>query len=247
MISYWDNYKYKNPTKAAEIEFLGLDFSNLPDKEVKEKIFALETTAHDTECSISELKHIVLQQWEGKAEEGDYLYLMEYYDKKTFGEAEKYNIERTNTIWMIVEDWMMEKAQEIERKYSHMPPRSKNDPMTLFMQFSLEDDNEFSILRKAHIYLKKYPMTTKNKEYVKLVEKLFDRDIDAYLQPLAANEENKEDASLFNAAIGMQAFMTGEEIKKKYKDMIEECNRHDVSFYAEIDLAIERAKAKYSI
>lgn len=247
MISYWDIYKQENPTKAAEIESLGLNFSDLPDNEVKEKVFALETTAYDTKCSISELKQKVFKQWEGKVEEGHYLYLMEYYDKKTFGEAEKYNIERTNTIWMIVEGWMLEKAQEIERKYSHIPPRSKKDPMTLFMQFSLEDENEFSILRKTHIYLKNYPMITENREYVKLIEEIFDKYLDSYLQPLARNEKNKGNAQLFNATIGVQAFMAGEEIKKEYKNLIEECNGHDVSFYAELDNAIERAKAKYSI
>ena len=36
--SYWNNYKIQNPAKAAEIESLGLNFSFLPDKEVKEKI-----------------------------------------------------------------------------------------------------------------------------------------------------------------------------------------------------------------
>ena len=247
MRTYWDIYKKENPTKASEIESLGLDFSNLPDKEVKEKVFALETTAHDTECSISELKRIVFEQWEGKVEEGHYLYLMEYYDKKTFSEAKQYNIERTNTIWMIVEGWMLEKAQEIERKYSHIPPRSKKDPMTLLMQFSLEDENEFSILRKTHIYLKNYPMITENKEYVKLIEEIFDKYINAHLQPLARNEKDNVNVGLYNAAIGVQAFMAGEEIKKEYKSLIGECNGHDVSFYAELDLAIERAKTKYSI
>ena len=247
MISYWEIYKQNNPANAYEIQSLGLDFSNMPDKEAKEKVFALETTAHDTKCSISELKRIVFEQWEGKVEEGHYLYLMEYYDKKTFGEAEKYNIERTNTIWMIVEGWMLEKAQEIERKYSHIPPRSKKDPMTLFMQFSLEDENEFSILRKTHIYLKNYPMITENKNYVKLIEEIFDKYLDSYLQPLASNEKNKENVQLFNATIGVQAFMAGEEIIKECKSLIEECNGHDVSFYAELDIAIDRAKAKYSI
>ena len=90
--SYWNNYKIQNPAKAAEIESLGLNFSFLPDKEVKEKIFALETTARDSNCSISELKDKVFAPLKGKIEEGDYLYLMEFYDKKTFSEAEKYNI-----------------------------------------------------------------------------------------------------------------------------------------------------------
>lgn len=55
MLSYWENYKFENPTKAAEIQSLGLDFSKLPNKEVKEKIFALETTAKDSFCKILQL------------------------------------------------------------------------------------------------------------------------------------------------------------------------------------------------
>ena len=248
MISYWENYQQNNPAKAAEIESLGLDFSNLPDKEVKEKVFALETTARDTGCSISELKRKVFEQWEGKVEEGDYLYLMEYYDKKTFDEAKTYNIERTNTIWMIVESWMLDKAHDIERKYSYMPPRSKKDPATLLMQFHLENDDEFSVFRKTHIYLKNYPMTTENKEYVKLIEDIFDSVFKAYLKPLADNEKEKGNVPLFNAAISMQVFMTCKKIKDEYEDkLINECNGHDVSFYAELDIAAERAIAKYSI
>jgi len=154
LFSYWNNYKIQNPAKAAEIESLGLNFSFLPDKEVKEKIFALETTARDSNCSISELKDKVFAPLKGKIEEGDYLYLMEFYDKKTFSEAEKYNIERANTIWMIVEGWILEKVEEIERKYSYLPPRSKKDPQTLLIQFRLEGSNEFGIHRKMHIYLK---------------------------------------------------------------------------------------------
>ena len=55
MLSYWENYKFENPTKAVEIQSLGLDFSKLPNKEAKEKIFALETTAKDSFCKILQL------------------------------------------------------------------------------------------------------------------------------------------------------------------------------------------------
>lgn len=248
MKTYWDIYKQENPTKASEIESLGLDFSYLPDKEVKEKVFALETTAKDSECSISELKQLLFQQYDGKIEEGGWLYFMEYYDKKTYDEAKTYNIERTNTIWMIVESWLLEKVTEVERKYSSLPPRSKKDPTTLLMQFNLEDNNEFSVFRKTHIYLRNYPMTTKNKEYVKIIEEIFDNIFQAYLKPLADNDNNKNDASLFNYAINMQAMMTCDMIKKEYKDkLIKECNAHDVSFYEELDIAFDRAIAKYSM
>ena len=246
--SYWDNYKQNNPAKAAEIESLGFDFSNVSDKEAKEKIFSLETTAHDTPCAISELKQKVFAQYEGKIEEGDYLYLMEYYDKKTIEEASTYNIERTNTIWMIVEKWMLEKAEEIEKKYESQPPRSKKDPMTLLMQFQLEDSNEFSILRKTHIYLKNYPMTEKSKEYVKLIENIFDKYLDSYIKPYAENEDNKKNPSLFNALVSSQAYMACDKAKEDCEEkLVKECNGHDVSFYAELDIAADRAIAKYSI
>ena len=245
--TYWNKYKLDNPTKAAEIELLGLDFSKLPDLEVKEKIFSLETTAIDSNCSISALKQKVFDLYEGKIEEGDYLSLVEYYDKRTYEEAKLYNIERTNTIWMIVSNWMLEKAEKIERKYASLPPRSKKDPMTLLMQFNLEDFNEFSILRKTHIYMKNYPMTTKNKEYVKLIEDIFDKYLDAYIKPIVDNKENKANVPLFNALVSSQAYMACEKVKEECEKLIKECNGHDVSFYAELDIAVDRAIAKYSI
>ncbi len=248
MKSYWEYYKQENPTKAAEIESLGIDFTCVPDNNVKEKIFSLETTAIDTECTISELKKVFFQQYDGKIEEGDWLYLMEYYDKKTFDEAKIYNIDRTNTIWMIVERWILDRVEEIERKYALLPPRSKKDARSLLLQFNLENNNEFSVFRKKHIYLNNYPMTSKNKEYVKLIGDAFDNIFKAKIKPLADNDNNKNDAYLLNYAIGMQAFMTCEMIKKEYKDeLIDECNGHDVSFYEELDIASDRAIAKYSI
>ena len=248
MKTYWNNYKQENPTRASEIESLGLDFSNLPEKEVKEKIFSLETMANSNHCSISELKSTVRKSWEGKFEDSsDLFYLMEGYDKESFGEAENLNIERTNTAWMIFEGWVLEKVQEIESKYSHLPHRSKQNPMTLLMQFRLEDENEFSILRKTHIYLKNCPMANRNKKYVKLIEEIFDKYIDSYVKPLVEHEEGKANASLFNANIGALIFMAGEKIIEECNNLVEECNNHDVSFYAELDIAKERAKDKYFI
>ncbi len=248
--SYWNNYKIQNPAKAAEIESLGLNFSFLPDKEVKEKIFALETTARDSNCSISELKDKVFAPLKGKIEEGDYLYLMEFYDKKTFSEAEKYNIERANTIWMIVEGWILEKVEEIERKYSYLPPRSKKDPQTLLIQFRLEGSNEFGIHRKMHIYLKKYPLTKRNRDYVKIIEDMLDGYLESQIKPYANNEKNKDNSTLFNLALSSLAYMSCDKLKKEIDDLdalIKECNDHDVSFYAELDLASDRIVSKYSI
>ena len=250
-MTYWEIYKTQNPRKAEEIESLGLDFSKLPDKEVEEKVFSLETTAHDTSCSISELKKILFAQYEGRIDEGNYLYLMEYYDKKTFKEAEIYNIDRTNTIWMIVEGWMLEKVEEIEKKYAGRPPRSKKDPITLLMQFQLEDPNEFSVLRKTHIYLKNYPMTENNKKYVEKIESLFDKYLNAYVKPFAENDDNKKNPSLFNSLVRSQGHIACEKVKEDVEEdgqgLIMECNNHDISFYAELDIAFDRVTAKYTI
>lgn len=250
-MTYWEIYKTQNPKNAEEIESLGLDFSKLPDKEVKEKVFALETTAHDSSCSISELKKIIFAHYDGKNDESIYLYLMEHFDKKTFKEAELYNIERTNTIWMIFEGWIMEKVEEIEKKYAGLPPRSKRDPITLLMQFQLEDPNEFSVLRKTHIYLKNYPMTENNKRYVGKIESVFDKYLNAYIKPFAENDDNKKTPSLFNALVRSQGHIACEKVKEDVEEdgqgLIMECNNHDVSFYAELDIAFDRAMAKYSI
>ncbi len=243
-MTYWETYKTQNPKKAEEIESLGLEFSKLPDKEVEEKVFALETTAHDSSCSISELKKILFAH---EKDESYYLYMMEYFDKKTFKEAEKYNIERTNTIWMIIEGWILEKVEEIEKKYAGLPPRSKKDPITLLMQFQLEDPNEFSVLRKTHIYLKNYPMLEINKRYVGKIESVFDKYLNAYIKPIAENNDNKKNPFLFNILVRSQGHIACEKIKEDGKELIMECNNHDISFYAELDLAFDRAIVKYSI
>lgn len=250
-MTYWEIYKTRNPKNAEEIESLGLDFSKLSDKEVEEKVFSLETTARDSSCSISELKNIIFAHYDGKNDESIYLYLMEHFDKKTFKEAELYNIERTNTIWMIIEGWIMGKVEEIEKKYAGLPPRSKRDPITLLMQFQLEDPNEFSILRKTHIYLKSYPMTEANKKYVGKIESIFDKYFNAYIKPVVENEDYKENPFLFNLLIKSQGQKTCEKIKEDVEEdgqgLIMECNNHDVSFYAELDIAFDRAMTKYSI
>ena len=106
--TYWNKYKQDYPQKASEIESLGLDFSKLPDKEVKEKVFALETTAKDSQCEISQIKELLFAQWDGKFEDGEYIYLIDFLDEKTYEESKKYNIERTNTIWYIAEGWVLD-------------------------------------------------------------------------------------------------------------------------------------------
>lgn len=245
--TYWDKYKKDYPQKASEIVSLGLDFSKLPDKEVKEKVFAIETTAKDSQCEISQIRDLLFAQWDGKFEEGEYIYLIDFLDEKTFDESEKYNIERTNTIWYIAEGWVLDKVHDIEKKYTSLSPRIKKDSISALMQFELEDSDKFSILRKIHIYLNNYPMTSKNQKYTEVIQDLFAKYMDEYIKPLADNEENKKSPSLFNFAIQCQAHMASVKIKEECKNLIQECNQHDVSFYTELDIAVDEALKKYSM
>lgn len=249
MNTYWQQYKINNPYKAGEIESLGFNFINLPDKEVREKIFSLETTAKDSKCSISELKEKWFELVKRDVDESGYIYLMEGYDKFAESEAKKYNIEKYNTIGAIFEAWILEKVKEVETRYAYMPPRTSKNPQNLLLTFNHEDKNEYSILRKMHIYTKNYPFTPRNKSYVKEIEEIFDSIFDAELLPFSRNEQNKRNPSLYNASLHGLAFMKYDKLlKREDKDeLIKECNDHDVSFYTELSLAEDRIISKYSI
>jgi hypothetical protein len=54
--------------------------------------------------------------------------------------------------------------------------------------------------------------------------------------------------SLFNALVSSQAYMACDKAKEDCEEkLVKECNGHDISFYAELDIAADRAIAKYSI
>jgi len=79
---------------------------------------------------------------------------------------------------------------------------------------------------------------------------MLDGYLESQIKPYANNEKNKDNSTLFNLALSSLAYMSCDKLKKEIDDLdalIKECNDHDVSFYAELDLASDRIVSKYSI
>ena len=67
--TYWEKYVNENPDKAKEIMLLGLDFENMPDKDVKEKISVLEMVTKGSKYPISEIKKkMIAEPWHTKSD-----------------------------------------------------------------------------------------------------------------------------------------------------------------------------------
>lgn len=245
--SFWEQYQKDYPEKAEEIQALGLDFSKDKDLDVKEKVFALETTANDSKCSISSLKELLFTHYDGKVEECDYILLLEWMDNQTYKEAEKYNINRFNTFPQIANGWILDKVLEIEKRYSHKTPRIQKDPKEAIIQFHMEDRNEWSVLRKSHIYLKNYPIHPNNQKYIEKLSKNLESVIEDAIRSFVDSEDCRKNPQLFNALLPMQIYMKTEAIRNDCDDLIKECNDHDVSFYLELEIAEQKVISRYRL
>lgn len=234
-LSLWEKYQIDYPGKAKEIKSLGIDFSKEKDSDVKEKIFSLETTANDSKCSISSLKSEVFSHYEKKnLQEYEYILLLESWDEQSYEEAKKYNIDRNNTFHQFVIAWLLEKVNEIERRYSQEPPRVQKNIKEAILQFNIEDDNEWSVFRKTHLYYKNYPMHPNDKKYIGTLTNALESFIEDSLRSFLNSEDCKSNPQLFNALLPTQIYMKTEEIRND-NGLINECNEHDVSLYLELE------------
>lgn len=60
----WHEYKQIHPQRAKEIVSLGINLESKSNQDASEWIFAIETTAQDSNCKISELKRKCLDALE---------------------------------------------------------------------------------------------------------------------------------------------------------------------------------------
>ena len=244
--SYWEKYAQENPKKANDIQtLLNVDFSELSDKDVEEKIFALEAMAKETNKSFLEIRKYILDYFARQINESEYLYLLEGFDRDADVEARKHNIDKNNTFWIMAGLWILEKVKEIENRYSSNPPRSSMDSKELLLYFTLESDNDFLTLRKMHIYKNNYPMTHQTKAFVQDFHLAIDEYIERNIHEFLTNESNRNDTSLYKLALTSLLYRLHESLKQDCEESIEECNSHDVSYYTELDIAFEQAKEKY--
>lgn len=247
-IPFWEEYKMRNPVKANEIISLGIDLAHLTDKDVKEQLFALETTAKDTGCKISELKQKLLDFWASKFKETEYLFLVEMYEDIAKKEVQRYNLKLENTWPMILGMKVLkEKIASIEQKYKNLPARTSLSNQELLLFFALESEDPNVIFRKIHIYIHKYPMSEGTTKYINKLESFLDHHFTNEINPYL-NNPTYSGNSLINSLT--QTFLIqqiSDKIKEKYeKNLVVECNQYDVSFYVELKLAEERVQKKFN-
>lgn len=249
-MTYWEQYKREKPGFAAQIMALGLDFSDLSDNDVREKCLSLERTAKDSNCSIADLKDGLMNEVMEHFPDWDdslYLLLLEEWNNASKDEANKYNIAPKNAFLGIAQEWVMERIIAIERNRTNLRPRTTKPQQTLLLQFNLESSEPILSLIKTHIYTKNFPMTQRNEKYSKIIENQLDDYFEDCIGPFASNPSNRKNPQLFKMLLSSQIFMYSDQLKNRddLDDLIDECNEHYISFYAEIDLAAERIKDKY--
>lgn len=243
--TYWEKYVNENPDKAKEIMLLGLDFENMPDKDVKEKISVLEMVTKGSKYSISEIKNHAMDYYSTHIQESDYLYLLEKLDKASSETAIKYNVEKRNTLEAMLETWVLEKIEDIEKKYSSLSPRSRKDSKDLLLYFSLESDNDLLTFRKIHIYTLNFPLSLKAKRYLEDFHRAIDEGLSKDVREYTTNSSVNVGKTEFNIALSTLFHKRYNSLTENCQDGIDECNEHDLSYYTELDIAFERARKKY--
>lgn len=242
--NYWETYKKEHPLKAEEITALGIDLCSFSSEDSKEIIKAIECEAQRLQCSIREIrprfKTLMSIAMDGK------LGLLGFYNKKILKEAEELQIDKNNTINSLYFKWIVEAIEE-EESESERQPLSDKSPEELLMMFALEGEDEVLMLQKLHIYHKGYPRSAPKYFLIRDIEKKFDSIIDQSLKPLLENEEIKNDKNIFNLSLETHLSLIEDTFKTidNLESVINEYNTNMVSFYVELDLAINRARTKY--
>lgn len=241
---FWKNYKEQYPLKAEEITALGINMSSLSDEDSREIIKALEFEAERLGCSIREIRTF----FNRILSLGDKLALLSVYNKKILKESEELHIAKNNTINSLYFKWILEAINE-EEYDENCQPLSDKSPEELLMLFTLESDDEVLTLQKLHIYHKGYHRSVNEYFFIRNMEEKFNKVIDQSLKPLLNNEEIKSDKNVFNLSLEMNLTMIEESIKNidNLESLITECNKHMISFYVELDMAIKRAIIKYKM
>lgn len=113
-------------------------------------IFAIETTAHDSKCKISELKKKYYELAEKhNYSDGEWLYLINSLVEVSKSEAAKYNLKIGNTFADVMISFVLDKIKEIEKNHANEPSLTSTDPNTLIMRFMLDSHSEILLLQKC--------------------------------------------------------------------------------------------------
>ena len=246
--SYWCMYKQENPGEATELELFDIYFNSLSDNDVKEKILSIKTMAHNKNCSLSELKELMISVIKISELHG-LLGQLSYYDKKSDLEAKELGISKENTFHSLYIPMILEAMKRIEDSRTWDEPLTDEAPDSLLLKFTLESEDEFLILEKLHIYHKKFPRPAIYSTFLWDIEKKLDQVISNGIKPIIENSELKKNPIEYNLAIDTCLTAIEDRIKsiKNLPEAIESCNKYYISFYVELDLAIKRAAKRFRI
>lgn len=243
----WRDYQSKHPSRAKEIKSLGIDLSSKTDEDAAEWIFAIETTAHDSNCKISELKKIYFESIEKhNPTDADWILMVPGLVEFSKKESQKYNLKIGNTAADMMLLFILDKIKIIESKYANAPHLTKSDSLTLKMRFMLESSDDVLMLQKAHIYLNNYPMTEQNKAYRDNWHKQMMSLIDKRVSPY---ESLKGNPIAYKLAVSSAIYkLIHDEITEEMQEgLVEEFNEHLLSFHEEMEIISEKASEKYKI
>ena len=242
---YWNTYKNNYPEKAADILALGVIMESLSDEDTEEKIKAIEHGAQKFKCSIYDLKNkyqLLVHYSNNK------LSSLTLFNQGIYKEAEELQIKTTNTLYSLFFKWVLNEIQieETQNKYKALSDKS---PKELAMMFSLESDDDLLMLQKLHVYHKGYPRESIHYIFIWDIEKRLDKAIKAGLKPFLESEGIRNDKDSFNLALEMHLSLIKDSLENtnNLESLIKDCNKHMVSFYVELDLALNRARKNYKL
>jgi len=241
----WDSYQKQNPLIANEIIALGLDFSKLSANDINERVFALQKAALDSKCRISELQEKFVNAY-SKIDEWMLLRVIERTHQDAEDEARQYNISKENTFAIISLIWIYKMIEDIEKKIS-APSLSKDSIVEMTMKFDLESNNKFLWERKWHIYVKQFPQYS---EFVSFKNEITDaimRSAENTIKYLNEIEELKNNPHLYNISLTTELMRCKDNFENidKFQNIVDECNKRDISYYVELQKAIDEVECMY--
>lgn len=125
--SFWEEYEMDNSDKASQLSLLlGIDFSVLSDKDVREKIGTIERLCNQYKCTIPQLKDECLKDLE-QFPLSFLDHLIEMTDKEKEKESVNFNISKENTACAILVGWMKERKEFLEANNIYNKPQVEEE------------------------------------------------------------------------------------------------------------------------
>lgn len=114
------------------------------------------------------------------------------------------------------------------------------------MRFMLDSHDDMLMLQKMHIYLRKYPMTERNRKYR---DNWHNHMMEIIEKRVAPYENLKNQPVVYNLAVSTAIFklIHDEILKEAPQELINEFNSHLLSFHEEMEIISEKASEKYKV